>query len=92
MIFIEGYALNCALGDSAKSSVEALKREPKEPSTLEDNNRYYFFQEASNKNYYQQIEAIAKEAISNANLNDHEIKDLGLFIGTSSTKLPLYEA
>ena len=92
MIFIEGYALNCALGDSAKSSVEALKREPKKPSTLEDGNRYYFFKKLSNKGYYQQIEMIAKEAIANANLNNNEIKSLGLFIGTSSPKLPLYEA
>ena len=92
MIFVEGYALTCALGESAKRSVEALKSEPKEPNRLADGNRYYFFREASAKEYYQTIEAIAKEAILDANLNQEEINNLGLFIGTSSPKLPLYEA
>ena len=92
MIFVEGYALTCALGANAKSSVEALKSELKEPRVVKDGNRYYFFKEASTTDYYQQIETIAKEAIDNANLNEDEIKSLGLFIGTSSPKLPLYEA
>ena len=91
MVFVEGYALNCACGATAQSSIETLKQETISPRQLNDGNRYYFLKEQATTDYYQQIEKIANEAIKDANLSKEEIASLGLFIGTSSPKLPLYE-
>ena len=92
MIFIEGYSLSCSLGRNAKESVQKIQKKVAEPSTLEDGNRYYYIDEQKEQNYYESIVSISKDAISNANLTQEEVSRLGLFIGTSSAKLPINEA
>ena len=91
MIFIEGYALSCSLGKSAKDSVFKLQSKVTQPSTLSDNNKYYYIQEHQEQNYYESIIKIAREAILDAKLSKEELHTIGLFIGTSSAKLPLNE-
>jgi 3-oxoacyl-[acyl-carrier-protein] synthase-1 len=91
MIYLEGYALCSALGNSAKNSVEQLKRGTLEPSTLEDQNRYFYLKDHEENNYYDIMLNVAETAIKNANLTENERANLGLFIGTSSAKLPLNE-
>ena len=92
MIYIEGYALCSSLGNSVESSFEQLRKSPIEPSTLEDGNKYFHLNEHQENNYYDIMERIARDAIRNAKLSNDEIMNLGLFIGTSSAKLPINEA
>ncbi len=92
MVYIESYALSCALGKSTKSSVENIKEFTSEPSTLSDKNKYYYIDEHQEQDYYESIIKIAKEALEEANLSKEAINKIGLFIGTSSAKLPINEA
>lgn len=92
MIYIEGYALCSTLGNSAKSSVEQLKKGTVEPTFLKDMNRYFYLKNAPKNDYYETMLHIAQEAIEEANLTKNEISKLGLFVGTSSAKLPINEA
>jgi 3-oxoacyl-[acyl-carrier-protein] synthase-1 len=92
MIFIEGYSLNCSLGRNAKESVQKLQEKTLQPTKLEDGNRYYYIDEHQTQDYYNSIEKVAQEALLNANLTEEEISKIGLFIGTSSAKLPINEA
>jgi len=92
MIFIEGYSLSCSLGKNAKESVQKIQKKVAEPSTLEDGNRYYYINDHQEQNYYESIIKIAKEAILDAKLSKEELHKTGLFIGTSSAKLPINEA
>jgi len=91
MVYIEGYALYSSLGESAKTSISQLKKGVLEPTLLEDGNKYFYLKNLLTNNYYDLIESIAKDAIENAKLTKDEISKLGLFIGTSSAKLPLNE-
>ncbi len=91
MIYIEGYALTCALGKDVHASVKKLQETICEPTLLDDGNRYYYINAEEEQNYYDSIEKIAQDAIIDANLTKDEISNLGLFIGTSSAKLPINE-
>ena len=91
MIYIEGYALSCALGNTVSTSVQKLHEKISEPTLLNDGNRYYYINAHQEQNYYESIINIAQEALLNANLTDEEIENIGLFIGTSSAKVPLNE-
>ena len=92
MIFIEGYSLNCSLGRNAKESAQNLQEKTLQPSKLKDGNKYYYIEEYQTQDYYNSIEKVAKEALLDANLTKEEINNIGLFIGTSSAKLPINEA
>jgi 3-oxoacyl-[acyl-carrier-protein] synthase-1 len=92
MIYIEGYALCSALGKDIESSVEQLKIDDVEPMNLEDANKYFEIKERQDNDYYDIMEEVATSAIEDAKLNESDIKHLGLFIGTSSAKLPLNES
>ena len=91
MVYVEGYALCSALGDSAKSSVQELKKSRVEPSLLKDDNKYFYMKNPPKNDYYDIMEHVARVAIEDANLTQNDIINLGLFIGTSSAKLPLNE-
>ncbi len=94
MIYIEGYALITSLGKSAKASVSALREENIKPISkplFMDGIKYYKILDSKPLDYYDQIEQVAKSAISHANINPKEIENMALFIGTSSAKLPLNE-
>ena len=92
MIYIEGYALCSALGKNIESSVKQLKIGDVEPINLEDGNKYFQIEKHQENDYYEIMEKIAKNAIEDAKLSESDIKHLGLFIGTSSAKLPLNES
>jgi 3-oxoacyl-[acyl-carrier-protein] synthase-1 len=92
MVYIEGYALCSALGNSAKNSVGQLKVGTVEASTLEDKNKYFYLKDHEESDYYESMINVAKTAIEDANLTENERANLGLFIGTSSAKLPINEA
>ncbi|HIP51069.1 MAG TPA: hypothetical protein EYG94_03185 [Campylobacterales bacterium] len=92
MIYIEGYSLNCSLGKSATESILNLQKRVVQPSTLSDDNKYYYIEEHQEQNYYESIVKIAREAILDAKISKEELHKIGLFIGTSSAKLPINEA
>ena len=91
MVYVEGYALCSALGDSAKSSMQGLKKSLVEPTLLQDDNKYFYMKNPPTNDYYDIMEHVARVAIEDANLTQDDIRNLGLFIGTSSAKLPLNE-
>lgn len=91
MVYVEGYALYSALGQSTEDAVQQLKIATIEPSLLKDENKYFFIKNPPTNDYYGIMEQIAKTAIEDASLTQHEIAHLGLFIGTSSAKLSLNE-
>jgi 3-oxoacyl-[acyl-carrier-protein] synthase-1 len=91
MIYIEGYALLCSLGETVEESVLALKNEKHEASKIDDENLYYFLKNNPLPNYYDSIESVAKQAIEHAKLTVTEQRKMGIFLGTSSPKLPINE-
>ena len=90
MIYIEGYALISSLAKSAKASVEAIKEGNISTIAMGDTS-YYKISDTKQLDYYDLIEEVIRNAISNANLSQKELKEMALFIGTSSAKLPLNE-
>jgi len=92
MIYIEGYSLISSLGESAENSAKATQNSHIEPIILEDGNRFYNIQNRKEGDYYDLIERITKEAIDSANLAPDDLKNIALFLGTCSAKLPLNEA
>jgi 3-oxoacyl-[acyl-carrier-protein] synthase-1 len=90
VIYVEGYALITSLGKSAKASVSELRKENIKPISIEGI-KYYKISDSQPLDYYNQIEQVAKSAISHAKINPKETENMALFIGTSSAKLPLNE-
>jgi len=92
MIYVEGYALCSALGTTVQSSVKQLKNGEVNPIDIANGNKYFQIENRQEDDYYDIMEKIARDAIKEARLNKEEITNLGLFIGTSSAKLPLNES
>jgi len=91
VIYIEGYSLISALGMTIETSINALKKEKYYPKSIEGDNLYFFLKEPINQSYYEIIKKVSSQAIKNAKLNQVEIEKMGIFIGTSSPKLPINE-
>jgi len=91
MVYVEGYALCSALGESVEASMQQLKVSTLEPTRLKDDNKYFYLKNSPTDDYYNIMEHVAKVAMQDANLMQNKIENLGLFIGTSSAKLPLNE-
>ena len=91
MVYVEGYALCSALGKDVQTAVQQLRIGAVGATTLVDGNKYFHLKNHQEHDYYDSMVDVAKTAIGNANLTVDEVANLGLFIGTSSAKLPLNE-
>ncbi len=91
MIYIDGYSLISSIGDSAEESVKSLRVGEGEPISLDFGVKYYKIPNSNPSDYYDLIERVIREAIDNAGVLVDELRDIGLFLGTSSAKLPLNE-
>ena len=90
MIYIEGYALISSLGRSAKTSVKQLRNKSIDPISM-GHLKYYKIPNLQPLEYYDLIEEVVTNGISDAGIDSEIIKNTALFIGTSSAKLPLNE-
>jgi len=89
--YIEGYSLICSLGETAEASVKAMRNETPTPQSIADENLYFFLKNTPEPNYYDIIERVARQAIDHAKLSESDIEKMGIFLGTSSPKLPINE-
>ena len=90
MIYINGYSLISSIG-SAEESVRSLRVGDIKLIELDSGAKYYKIPNSKPSDYYDLIERVIREAITKAELSTDELKDIALFLGTSSAKLPLNE-
>jgi len=90
MVYIEGYSLLSAIGDTT-NAIKQLKKNSYEPILIDEEIKYYKIPNIKPLDYYNIIEKSVIDAINSANLSKDEIENSALFIGTSSAKLPLNE-
>ncbi len=92
MIYINGYALLSARGKDVKTSVKSIREGNCAPDILDSVMKYYQIEKDHLLSYYNSIEKIIKDAISQANIAEEDLFNMALFVGTSSAKLPLNES
>jgi hypothetical protein len=71
MVYVEGYALCSALGESAETSMQQLKISALEASLLKDANKYFYMKNPPKNDYYDIMEHVAKVAMEDANLTQN---------------------
>lgn len=91
MIYIEGYALVSSLGKEVGNAVEHLRTLSYVVPENIDGYRYYKIPDIKQTDYYTLIENVIADALEHAGIPSKALNKAGLFIGTSSAKLPLNE-
>lgn len=92
MTYINGYALLSARGKDVQTSVKSIREGNCTPDILDSGMKYYKIKKDYLLSYYNSMEKIIKDAISQANIAQEDLSDMALFVGTSSAKLPLNES
>jgi len=91
VIYVEGYSLITAIGETANKSAHRLKNYTYKIEKLDNKTKYYKIPNIKQLEYYDIIEKTIRDAIKDAELSEESLKEAALFIGTSSAKLPLNE-
>ena len=105
VVKIRGKALTCALGDDVPSIIEAVSRKTVNttpiPFTLTepDESRPYYLmpgtqidaQDDPHGRFYGPLYKIVDKAIADAGLTNADLKDAGIFLGSTSMDIPIYE-
>ena len=105
-VFIRGRAVTCALGQSVEEATNAMRdgkvRTDTIPFSITEpgiSRPYYLMPRtdvAATDNiearFYEPLYATIKDAIKDAGLTSADLKDIGVFIGSTSMDIPIYEA
>lgn len=98
-VYITGSAIISALGNNTKEAIDSIKN-------IDDSNYFTYLKEqfrnmnfysikkefsTQNEKFYSIIENVVKDAIIDANLSKEEIKDLHIFLGSTSMSISINE-
>lgn len=105
-VFIRGKAVDCALGDSVDAATSAMlngriRTESIPLSITEPDERrpYYLMSHTDieadhdvEARFYQPLYHTVAKAVEDAGLSHADLKDMGIFLGSTSMDIPIYEA